>query len=318
MSTLPRKLVVAALCTDARGRVLLTKRLPDQPMGGLWELPGGKVEQGEAPSVALAREIAEELDCECRVGSVYDVVHHVYPSFELVLVVYRVELAGTPSARQVERLAWIVPSELERYEVLPADVELVRVIARRGHVDPRPVARTFEQLTHNRQYGGLGAHYLRVRLDEEIDRAARYTRPLSLVLVDIDDLGAINDRHGRAVGDEVVAQLVAVTTDNARAIDRVGSFSRGGFAIVLPETPSGAALGIAERLRAEVAAHRFTVTASAARIEVRCTVSCGVASTRGGPGADTMRLEARADAALWRAKVAGRNRTVVDSSGLEL
>lgn len=319
VSTLPRKLVVAALCTDARGRVLLTKRLVDQPMGGLWELPGGKVEPGEAPAAALAREIAEELGCACEVGRVYDVVHHVYPRFELVLVVYRVELQGVPSARQVERLSWVEPRVLERYEVLPADVELVRAIARRGYVDARPLPRTFEQLTHDRRHGCLGTHYLRVRLDEELDRAARYTRPLSLVLVDVDDLGAINDRHGRAVGDDVLAQLAAVTTENARAIDRVGSFSRGGFSIVLPETPSGAALGIAERLRAEVAAHRFqAVIAGATRIEVRCTVSCGVASTRGGPGADTMRLEARADAALWRAKVAGRNRTVVDSSGLEL
>lgn len=319
MTTLPRKLVVAALCSDARGRVLLTKRLADQPMGGLWELPGGKVEPGEAPSVALAREIAEELGCACAVGTVYDVVHHVYPRFELVLLVYRVELVGTPTPRQVERLAWVVPSELGRYEVLPADVELLRTIARRGFVESRPVACSFDELTRDPRRGGLGSHYLRLRLDEEIDRAARYTRPLSLVLVDVDDLGAINDRHGRSVGDEVLAQLMELTTDNARAIDRVGSFSRGGFALVLPETPAGAALGIAERLRAEVAGRRFAaLTVAAANVEVRCTVSCGVASTRGGGGADTMRLEARADGALWRAKVAGRNRTVVDSSGLEL
>lgn len=319
MTALPRKLVVAALCSDSRGRVLLTKRLADQPMGGLWELPGGKVEPGEAPSVALAREIAEELGCACAVGPVYDVVHHLYPRFELVLVVYRVELRGTPTPRQVERLSWVVPSELESYDVLPADVELVRTIARRGSVDARPVVRTFDELTRDPRRGGLGSHYLRLRLDEELDRAARYTRPLSLVLVDVDDLGAINDRHGRAVGDEVLAQLMEITTDNARAIDRVGSFSRGGFAIVLPETPTGAALGIAERLRAEVAGRRFAAsTAASSPVEVRCTVSCGVASTRGGGGAATMRLEARADAALWRAKVAGRNRTVVDSSGVDV
>ena len=319
MSSLPRKLVVAALCSDARGRVLLTKRLAGQPMGGLWELPGGKVEPGEPPSVALARELAEELGCACTVGAVYDVVHHLYPLFELVLVVYRVELRGTPTPRQVERLAWVVPSELERYEVLPADVDLVRTIARRGYVDLRPVARSFDELTRDPRRGGLGSHYLRLRLDEEIDRAARYTRPLSLVLVDVDDLGAINDRHGRGVGDEVLAQLMEVTTDNARAIDRVGSFSRGGFALVLPETPAGAALGIAERLRAEVAGRRFAATTMATEpVVVRCTVSCGVASTRGGGGVDTLRLEARADGALWRAKLAGRNRTVVDSAGLEL
>jgi mutator protein MutT len=318
MTASPRKLVVAALCTDGRGRVLLTRRLADQPMGGLWELPGGKVEPGESPEAALERELREELGCERRVGVVHDVGHHVYPRFELVMIVYRTELVGTPEPRQVERLEWVEPSMLTSYEVLPADVELVATIARRGRVERLPPARTFEQLTSDPHRGGLSTHYLRLRLDEEIDRAARYTRPLSLLLVDVDDLGAINDRHGRRVGDTVLQQLASSMTENARAVDRVGRMSGGGFALVLPETPGGAALGIAERLRADVAARRFSVVArNDLLVELRCTISCGVASTRGGHNPDTQRLEARADAALWRAKVAGRNRTVVDSSGSE-
>ena len=84
-----RKLVVAALCVDASVRVLLTRRRDEQPMGGLWELPGGKVEPSETPAAALAREIEEELGCACSVGAVYDVVHHLYPRFELVMIVYR-------------------------------------------------------------------------------------------------------------------------------------------------------------------------------------------------------------------------------------
>jgi 8-oxo-dGTP diphosphatase len=129
-----RKLVVAALCTDARGRVLLTQRLPGQPMGGLWELPGGKVEPGEAPVAALARELSEELGCAARVGAVYDVVHHGYTHFELVMIVYHAELLGTPTAREVAACAWVAPHDLITYEVLPADVELLAAIARRGAV----------------------------------------------------------------------------------------------------------------------------------------------------------------------------------------
>lgn len=313
---LPRKLVVAALCTDGRGRVLLSRRLPSQPMGGLWELPGGKVEPGEAPAAALARELHEELGCDAEIGSVYDVVHHLYARFELVMVVYRVELLGAPEARQVERLEWVPPRELGGYEVLPADVALVEEIARRGAVERRLPPRTFDQLTLDARHGGLSPHYLKMRLEEEIDRAARYSRPLSLLLVDVDDLGAVNDRHGRAVGDAVLHQIAASMTENARAVDRLGRVSGGGFALVLPETPGGAAFGIAERLRADVAARRFTALArNDSLVELRCTISCGVASTRGGRTAATSRLEARADAALWRAKVAGRNRTVVDTSG---
>jgi len=325
VESLARKLVVAALVTDERGRVLLSQRKPDQPMGGLWELPGGKVEPGEAPAAALAREVEEELGCTAQVGAVYEVVHFLYPRFELVMIVYRTELVGTPQTRQVARLAWVAPAALPSYEVLAADVALLRGIAERGSVDlvpagpPPPSAsrRSFETLTRDTRSGGLNAHYLRLRIDEELDRSARYTRPLSLILVDVDDLGAVNDRHGRAAADEVLAQLVVLMTRNARTIDRVGRWSGGGFALLLPETPTGAAFGIAERLRADIAARRFAApgVATGSRLELRCTVSCGVASTRGGATPETSSLPARADAALWRAKVAGRNRTVVDSEG---
>lgn len=315
MDPLPRKLVVAALVTDERGRVLLSRRKADQPMGGLWELPGGKVEPSEAPRAALAREIEEELGCAARVGTIYEVVHHVYPRFELVMLVFRVELVGHPRALEVEQIAWVPPASLTAYDVLPADVDLLRAIAERGGVETlaTPPRKTFEELTRDARTGSLDPHYLRLRIDEETDRAARYARPLSVLLVDVDDLGAVNDRHGRAVADEVLSQLVVLMTQNARTVDRVGRWSGGGFALLLPETPKGAAFGIAERLRAEIAARRFSAIGGGVPVQVRCTVSCGVASTRGGANPETSSLLLRADAALWRAKLAGRNRTVLDS-----
>ncbi len=313
---LERKIVVAALVVDRSGRVMLTRRKEGQPMAGLWELPGGKVEPGEAPTVALGREIAEELGCGCRIGAIYDVVHHTYPRFELVLLVYRAELLGAPRPIEVAEIRWVPPSALGAYEVLPADVELVARIAQAGRVDPAPLARpTFDELTHDARTGSLNPHYLRLRLEEELDRAHRYARPLSLVFVDIDDLGLINDRHGRPAGDEALAALVALMSQNARGVDRVGRSSSGGFLLILPETPAGAAYGIAERLRADVAGRRFSIPSQreGGRTELRCTVSCGVAATRGQSVSETAGLLARADAALWRAKLTGRNRTVVDS-----
>jgi mutator protein MutT len=315
-----RKIVVAALATDRLGRVLLSQRLAGQPMGGLWELPGGKVELGESPERALVREIGEELGCVGRVGEVYDVVHYVYPRFELFMVVYRVELVGEPTARDVAALAWVPPADLMRYEVLPADVALLSDIARRGRVDRAPLhARaTFETLTCDPRTGSLNAHYLHDRLAEELDRAARYDRPLSVLLIDVDDLGALNDRYGAHVGDQVLSQLVALMKKNARAIDRVGHAGGGGFVLLLPETPVGAAFGIAERLRADIAARRIEARreTEGAPVLVRCTISCGVASVRGRAGVGESLL-ARADAALWQAKLTGRNRTVVDSAPRE-
>jgi 8-oxo-dGTP diphosphatase len=124
-----RKLVVAALFRDGARRVLLTRRRADQPMPLLWELPGGKVEEGESPASALAREVREELGCDAEVGRIFEVVHHRYDDFDLLMLVYACVLVGEPRAVEVAELAWVAPAELARYDVLPADVALCRRIA---------------------------------------------------------------------------------------------------------------------------------------------------------------------------------------------
>jgi 8-oxo-dGTP diphosphatase len=130
-----RKLVVAALVRDGAGRVLLTKRRDDQPMPGKWELPGGKLEDGEDPVEALAREVREELGCEARVGRIDDVVFHRYDAFDLLMLVYACELIGEARAVEVAEVAWSAPADLLRYDVLEADRPLVARLAaesRRG------------------------------------------------------------------------------------------------------------------------------------------------------------------------------------------
>jgi 8-oxo-dGTP diphosphatase len=129
-----RKLVVAALVRDERGRVMLTQRRADQPMPLLWELPGGKIEPGESPVEALAREVREELGCAATVGAIYDVVFHRYDAFDLYMLVYACALEGEPRAVEVAQLHWVPPAELARYEVLPADVALVERLMREAAV----------------------------------------------------------------------------------------------------------------------------------------------------------------------------------------
>ncbi|MBL8635750.1 MAG: ATP-dependent sacrificial sulfur transferase LarE [Myxococcales bacterium] len=129
----PRKTVVAALIDrPSDGAILLSLRGPHQSMPGLWELPGGKMESGESPQAALIREVREELDVEVRVLSIYDVVSFAYPDFDLLMLVYRCELLGEPSAKEVAQVCFVPQSELLSRPVLPADIPLLEKLSQHG------------------------------------------------------------------------------------------------------------------------------------------------------------------------------------------
>ena len=128
-----RKLVVAALITTAdSGEVLLTQRRADQDLPLLWEFPGGKIEPGEAPEEALARELREELGVDATVGRIWDVLYHRYPAYDVYMLVYRCVLApgATPRPVEVAAVHWVRPAALTDYPILPADAPLVARLVR--------------------------------------------------------------------------------------------------------------------------------------------------------------------------------------------
>ncbi len=126
----PRKFVVAALVAEGDA-VLVTKRRADHAMGGLWEFPGGKVEPGEDPRAALAREMREEIGVEVEVGRPIEVVHHIYEAFELLMIVYACEiLSGSIAPLEVAEARFVLRTELSALPFLPADVGLVEALAR--------------------------------------------------------------------------------------------------------------------------------------------------------------------------------------------
>ncbi len=232
-------------------------------------------------------------------------------SAELVLLAGDEGLAALPS------LSAAHPT-LPRITVVgplgPAELERLRDAVRAALVHHRPLPPSFEALTRDRKTGALSWHYFRLRFVEELDRAARYTRALSLLLVDLDDLRGLNDRLGRAAGDFALLQVAQALVSGARSVDFVGRWSGGGFALLLPETAVGAAYGLAERLRADLAARRLPAPPQLLHPSrpLRVTVSCGVASLYKDGAASPETLIARADHALWRAKLGGRNRSIVD------
>jgi 8-oxo-dGTP diphosphatase len=121
-----RKLVVAGLIIGDDQRILITQRRADQALPLQWEFPGGKVEPGEAPIAALARELREEIGVTVVVGRIWDVLFHAYPAFDLVMLVYACRIVdGPPRAVEVADLAWVAAEDLGRWDILPADRPLV-------------------------------------------------------------------------------------------------------------------------------------------------------------------------------------------------
>jgi 8-oxo-dGTP diphosphatase len=127
-----RKLVVAGLVMRD-GLVLITQRRADQALPLQWEFPGGKVEPGEAPVAALARELREEIGVDVVVGRIWDVLFHPYPAFDLVMLVYPCRIVdGDASAVEVADLRWLPPGELPAWDILPADQPLVQRLVNEG------------------------------------------------------------------------------------------------------------------------------------------------------------------------------------------
>jgi len=124
------RLVLVAACAliDADGRVLIAQRPEGKPMAGLWEFPGGKVEQGETPEDTLIRELAEELGITVREACLAPLTFasHAYPDFHLLMPLYVCRRwEGMVQPREGQQLKWVRPNRLRDYPMPPADVPLV-------------------------------------------------------------------------------------------------------------------------------------------------------------------------------------------------
>jgi len=140
-------------------------------------------------------------------------------------------------------------------------------------------------------------------LDEQIEIANRYQTPFAIILLDVDHFKQVNDTHGHLVGDDVLVRLAQILMTNTRSVDVVGRWGGEEFLIIAPNTSIDEAAIFAEKLRLALAGTEFPVVGYK-------TGSFGV--TGFVPGDNLGTLVARADAALYIAKKAGRNQVKVD------
>jgi diguanylate cyclase (GGDEF)-like protein/PAS domain S-box-containing protein len=171
-------------------------------------------------------------------------------------------------------------------------------------------ARLFREVQQLSRLDALTGVYNRRHLFElcqrEFDRAQRYRRSLSVVMVDLDQFKQVNDTHGHAVGDIVLASVAARCQIHLRGIDLLGRYGGEEFTLLLPETDLRLARIAAERLRIEVARSPIETPSG----PIALTVSLGVAALD-ETCASLGELFQRADQALYGAKRAGRNRVLL-------
>lgn len=128
MSACPIVVVVACALVDQDNRVLIARRPPGKSMAGLWEFPGGKIEEGELPEAALIRELEEELTIEVNAACLAPLTFasHTYDDFHLLMPLFICrKWQGIVKPREGQELKWVRPLRLRDFEMPAADIPLV-------------------------------------------------------------------------------------------------------------------------------------------------------------------------------------------------
>jgi 8-oxo-dGTP diphosphatase len=125
--------VSAGILADDEGRVLITQRLGDGPMHGLWEFPGGKIAAGESAESALVRELCEEISVDVLHYASFMSVEHDYPDRSVRLQFFIVDAwQGEAVGVEGQRIRWVLPAEIDPDSILPADKPVIAALLAGG------------------------------------------------------------------------------------------------------------------------------------------------------------------------------------------
>ncbi|MBA7478247.1 hypothetical protein ES707_13670 [subsurface metagenome] len=168
-------------------------------------------------------------------------------------------------------------------------------------------ANLYWQATTDRMTKLFSHHYFQQNLDEEIARAHRYGKTLSLIMFDIDNFKKFNDTYGHLQGDLIIKEIAKILRGSVRTIDFTARYGGEEFAIILPEVDAKGAAVVAERIRKTVEQYSFPGEEGPLYV----TVSIGVAGFKPARMRSASQLIAEADKALYQSKEMGRNQVSV-------
>ncbi len=128
-SSLPHKRIGVAVIRNQKAQILIDRRCAKGEMGGLWEFPGGKIEQDETVEECIKREIKEELSLDIEVGKCLIVVNHTYTTFEITLFVHECQyLGGEPQPIACDEIRWVNLEEIDQYNFPEANLEIIATL----------------------------------------------------------------------------------------------------------------------------------------------------------------------------------------------
>ena len=219
----------------------------------------------------------------------------------------------------IDRLAKGLEIGINDYLVRPVDrqelLARVRTQIRRKRYQDRLRSNYRESLSlavTDPLTGLYNRRYFDIHMQSRLEEASQTNKPLGLLMIDIDHFKTVNDSHGHAVGDQVLAEVARRVLNSVRNFDLVARLGGEEFVVVMPGTDKGFAMTVAERLRRSIADTPIPAAIPSGTLNV--TISIGAAVVEHGELSAGKLLEA-ADEAMYKAKNQGRNQVVLAEAG---
>ena len=256
-------------------------------------------------------QVGQELDTEVlSVMSMLQQYLQFSGSHSEVLAKVSKSLPGLSSPEQIRAVIQFFLAENAKVQ------NEVRVLTDRLQQSQQQMEKLRANLSDSQRLGMLDAltllknrHWLDANLPKEIQAATEAKEPLSLVVADVDHFKRINDSFGHAVGDEILRLFAELLSKNIKGRDTAVRFGGEEFIVILPQTPIEGAQNLGEQIRVGLQSKKWMHNKTGQPIG-KVTASFGVAQLRDGEDGQT--LFERADAKLYEAKAAGRNRVLSD------